>query len=49
VIATGSLLVNAAACDVLCLLLLKLRGYTREQFGATHPEGAVGTNIAEGK
>lgn len=48
-IATGSSLVNAAACDVLCLLLLELRGYTREQFGATHPEGAVGRKIAEGK
>lgn len=48
-IATSSSLVNAAACDVLCLLLLDLRGYTREQFGATHPEGAVGRKIAEGK
>ncbi len=48
-IATGSSLVNAAACDVLCLLLLEMRGYTREQFGATHPEGAVGRKIAEGK
>ncbi len=48
-IATGSSLVNAAACDVLCLLLLELRGYTKGQFGATHPEGAVGRKIAEGK
>ena len=48
-IATGSSLVNAAACDVLCLLLLELRGYTKEQFGTTHPEGAVGRKIAEGK
>jgi arabinose-5-phosphate isomerase len=46
-IATGSSLVNAAACDVLCVLLLKLRGYTKEQFGKTHPEGAVGEKLAE--
>jgi D-arabinose 5-phosphate isomerase GutQ len=48
-IATGSSLVNGAACDVLCVLLLELRGYTKEQFSVTHPEGAVGKKIAEGK
>lgn len=48
-IATGSSLVNGAACDVLCVLLLEMRGYTKEQFGVTHPEGAVGKKIAEGK
>jgi arabinose-5-phosphate isomerase len=48
-IATGSSLVNGAACDVLCVLLLEMRGYTKEQFGATHPEGAVGKKLAEGK
>jgi len=46
-IATGSSLVNAAACDVLCELLLELGGYTKEQFGATHPEGAVGEKVAQ--
>jgi D-arabinose 5-phosphate isomerase GutQ len=45
-IATGSSLVNAAACDVLCVLLLEKRGYTREQFGRTHPSGAVGRQLA---
>ena len=45
-IATGSSLVNGAACDVLCILLLDLRGYTKEQFSVTHPEGAVGRKIA---
>jgi len=45
-IATGSSLVNGAACDVLCILLLELRGYTKEQFSITHPEGAVGRKIA---
>lgn len=48
-IATGSSLVNAAACDVLCILLLELRGYNKEQFGRTHPGGAVGKKLAKEK
>ena len=48
-IATGSSLVNGAACDVLCVLLLEMRGYTKAQFSVTHPEGAVGKKIAEEK
>lgn len=48
-IATGSSLVNGAACDVLCVLLLELRGYTKGRFGLTHPEGAVGKKLAAGK
>jgi D-arabinose 5-phosphate isomerase GutQ len=46
-IATGSSLVNAAACDVLCTLLLRMRGYTKEEFGHTHPGGAVGVRIQQ--
>lgn len=46
-IATGSSLVNAAACDVLCILLLEMRGYTKEQFGHTHPGGAVGEKLKQ--
>ena len=46
-VATGSSLVNAAAGDALCAVLLKLRGYTREAFGRTHPGGAVGKKIEE--
>lgn len=46
-VATGSSLVNAAAGDALCVLLLELRGYTREAFGQTHPGGAVGHKLAE--
>lgn len=46
-IATGSSLVNAAAGDILCVLLLELRGYTRDQFGSTHPGGAVGHKLAD--
>ena len=48
-IATGSSLANSAACDALCILLLKLRGYTKEQFGDTHPGGAVGKKIEQEK
>jgi len=46
-IATGSSLVNCAACDALCVLLLELRGYSKEDFSETHPGGAVGKRIAE--
>jgi D-arabinose 5-phosphate isomerase GutQ len=48
-IATGSSLVNAAAGDVLCALLLELRGYTVEAFAMTHPGGAVGIKLEQGK
>ncbi len=46
-IATGSSLVNGAAGDALCVLLLEIRGYTKEEFGMTHPGGAVGRKMAE--
>lgn len=46
-IATGSSLTNAAACDALCVVLLELSGYSREQFGETHPGGAVGEKIKD--
>ena len=46
-VATGSSLVNGAAGDVLCVLLLELQGYTQEAFGQTHPGGAVGRKLAE--
>jgi len=45
-IATGSSLVNGAAGDALCVLLLESRGYSREDFGLTHPGGAVGKKLA---
>ncbi|HSK87694.1 MAG TPA: SIS domain-containing protein [Anaerolineales bacterium] len=44
-IATGSSLFNSAFCDALCIVLLNLRGYTVEQFGQTHPGGAVGLKL----
>jgi D-arabinose 5-phosphate isomerase GutQ len=46
-IATGSSLVNGAAGDAICVSLLELRGYSREEFGETHPGGAVGKKLAE--
>ena len=48
-IATGSSLVNGAAGDVLCVLLLELRGYSRDDFGMTHPGGAVGKRLEDEK
>jgi D-arabinose 5-phosphate isomerase GutQ len=48
-IATGSSLFNAALTDALCIVLLKLRGYSKEQFAETHPGGAVGNQIAAEK
>ncbi len=44
-IATGSSLFNSAFCDALCIVLLNLRGYSLEQFGETHPGGAVGQKL----
>ncbi|MFC1719432.1 SIS domain-containing protein [Candidatus Poribacteria bacterium] len=44
-IATGSSLVNAAVGDALCVVLLRLRGYSLEEFGKTHPGGAVGKKL----
>jgi arabinose-5-phosphate isomerase len=46
-VATGSSLVNGVAGDVLCVLLLELRGYTKDAFGQTHPGGAVGKTLVE--
>ena len=48
-IATGSSLINAAYGDALCVMLLKLCGYTLEQFGETHPGGAVGKKLEDMK
>jgi arabinose-5-phosphate isomerase len=47
-VATGSSLVNGAAGDVLCVLLLELRGYSKADFGETHPGGAVGERLKAG-
>jgi len=46
-IATGSSLINCAIGDALCVTLLNLRCYTVEQFGETHPGGAVGKKLKD--
>lgn len=48
--ALGSSLVNAAAGDALCTLVLEAGGYSKQAFGMTHPGGAVGAALqAEGE
>lgn len=44
-VATGSSLFNSAFCDAICVSLLNVRGYSLEQFGETHPGGAVGQKL----
>jgi arabinose-5-phosphate isomerase len=46
-VATGSSLVNAAFGDALCVVLLHLKGYSLEEFGETHPGGAVGKKLED--
>lgn len=46
-IATGSSLVNSAFGDALCVVMLRLRNYSLEKFGETHPGGAVGRKLKE--
>jgi arabinose-5-phosphate isomerase len=47
-VATGSSLFNSAFCDAICVALLELRGYSVDDFGETHPGGAVGHRIRQG-
>jgi D-arabinose 5-phosphate isomerase GutQ len=46
-IATGSSLVTSACCDAICVALLEARGYSRDDFGETHPGGAVGLRLRQ--
>jgi D-arabinose 5-phosphate isomerase GutQ len=46
-VATGSSLLYSAFCDAICVALLELRGYSVDDFGETHPGGAVGHRIRE--
>jgi D-arabinose 5-phosphate isomerase GutQ len=48
-IATGSSLVNSVYCDALCVVMLNLRGYSKDAFSQTHPGGAVGIQIKSEK
>jgi arabinose-5-phosphate isomerase len=47
-VATGSSLISSAFCDTICVALLELRGYSAEDFGETHPGGAVGHMVRDG-
>ena len=47
-VATGSSLFSSAFCDAICVALLELRGYSVDDFGETHPGGAVGRKIRGG-
>jgi len=44
-VATGSSLFSSAYCDAVCVALLEMRGYSVDDFGETHPGGAVGQKI----
>jgi D-arabinose 5-phosphate isomerase GutQ len=46
-IATGSSLVNSAFADALCIVMATLRNYSQDQFGLTHPGGAVGEKLKQ--
>jgi len=41
-LATTSTIAFSAVCDGLCAVILEMNGYTAEEFGRTHPGGAVG-------
>ena len=44
-LATASTLAVIAAFDAVCIALMHLTGYTREQFAVIHPGGAVGQRL----
>jgi len=45
-VATTSTVASSAMCDALCAVVLKVKGYTPERLGQTHPGGAVGQALA---
>ena len=48
-LATASILSVIAASDAVCICLMQLRGYRKEQFAVIHPSGAVGERLLSGK
>jgi KpsF/GutQ family protein len=44
-LATASTLAVIAAFDAVCIALMQVTGYTREQFAVIHPAGAVGDRL----
>lgn len=46
-LATTSTLAVIALCDAICISVMTLTGYTKEQFAVIHPGGAVGEKLEE--
>lgn len=44
-LATASTMAVTAVFDAICLALMQMTGYTREQFAVIHPGGAVGQRL----
>ena len=44
-LATASTLAVVATFDAICIALMQMTGYTREQFAVIHPGGAVGERL----
>ncbi len=48
-LATTSTLAVIAVFDAICIALIQVTGYTREQFAVIHPGGAVGERLSKRK
>ncbi len=48
-LATASILSAIAAFDAVCICLMQIKGYKKEQFAIIHPSGAVGERLLSGK
>jgi KpsF/GutQ family protein len=48
-LATASTMAVIAVFDALCIALMKVTGYTRNQFAVIHPGGAVGERLVHGE
>ena len=48
-LATASTLAVIATFDAICIALMQMTGYTREQFAVIHPGGAVGERLNKNK
>ena len=47
-LATASTLAVISVFDAICIALMQMTGYTREQFAVIHPGGAVGDRLLHG-
>ena len=47
-LATSSTLAVISTFDAICIALMQMTGYTREQFAVIHPGGAVGDRLLHG-